>query len=73
MFMVFFNRYKTVFGSKLEQQSSGLGDQNGVLRITAGEEIDEKLYEDEFKSSSIQVVFQFIDENRLIQIIEFHF
>jgi len=57
MFMVFFNRFKTVFGSKLEQQPSGLGDQNGVLRITTGLEIDEKLYEDECKNSSVQVIF----------------
>ncbi|XP_027930903.1 putative E3 ubiquitin-protein ligase LIN isoform X2 [Vigna unguiculata] len=48
------NLFKTVFGSKLEQQPSGLGDQNGVLRITTGLEIDEKLYEDECKNSSVQ-------------------
>lgn len=57
MFMVFFNRFKTVFGSKLEQQPFSLGDPNGVLRITTGLEIDEKLYEDEYKSSSVQVIF----------------
>ncbi|XP_047158643.1 putative E3 ubiquitin-protein ligase LIN isoform X1 [Vigna umbellata] len=48
------NLFKTVFGSKLEQQPSGLDDQNGVLRITTGLEIDEKFYEDEYKSSSVQ-------------------
>jgi len=47
-----------VFGSKLEKQPSGLGDQTGVLRITTGQEIDEKLYEDELKSSSVQVIFR---------------
>ncbi|XP_014519006.1 putative E3 ubiquitin-protein ligase LIN-1 isoform X3 [Vigna radiata var. radiata] len=48
------NLFKTVFGSKLEQQPFSLGDPNGVLRITTGLEIDEKLYEDEYKSSSVQ-------------------
>ncbi|ESW19514.1 hypothetical protein PHAVU_006G131500 [Phaseolus vulgaris] len=48
------NLYKTVFGSNLEKQPSGLGDKTGVLRITTGQEIDEKLYEDELKSSSVQ-------------------
>ena len=57
MFMVFCNRYKTVFGSKLEQQPTGLGDQNGVLAITTGLEIDEKLYLDEYKCSPVQVIF----------------
>ncbi|XP_020240577.1 putative E3 ubiquitin-protein ligase LIN isoform X2 [Cajanus cajan] len=48
------NLYKTVFGPKLEQQPTGLGDQNGVLAITTGLEIDEKLYGDEHKCSSVQ-------------------
>ncbi|KAG4956432.1 putative E3 ubiquitin-protein ligase LIN-1 [Glycine max] len=48
------NLYKTVFGSKLEQQPTGLGDQNGVLAITTGLEIDEKLYVDEYKCSPVQ-------------------
>jgi len=57
MLMVFCNRYKTVFGSKLEQKTTGLGDQNGVLAITTGLEIDEKLYVDEHRCSSVQVIF----------------
>lgn len=48
------NLYKTVFGSKLEQQPTSLGDQNGVLTITTGSEIDEKLYVDEHKCGSVQ-------------------
>ncbi|KAL2603602.1 hypothetical protein AAZX31_09G020400 [Glycine max] len=48
------NLYKTVFGSKLEQKTTGLGDQNGVLAITTGLEIDEKLYVDEHRCSSVQ-------------------
>lgn len=46
-----------MFGSKLEQQPTGLGDQNGVLAITTGLEIDEKLYVDEHRCSSVQVIF----------------
>lgn len=53
----FWHRYKTVFGSKLEQQPTSLGDQNGVLTITTGSEIDEKLYVDEHKCGSVQVIF----------------
>ncbi|CAJ1962872.1 unnamed protein product [Sphenostylis stenocarpa] len=46
--------YKTVFGSKLEQQTTGLGDQSGVLKITAGLEINVEVDEDANKCSSVQ-------------------
>lgn len=50
-------RYKAVFGPKLEQQPTNLGDQNGALTISEGLEIDKKLYGDGYKCSSVQVIF----------------
>ncbi|KAL2341501.1 hypothetical protein Fmac_009441 [Flemingia macrophylla] len=48
------NLYKTVFGPKLDQQPTVLGDQNGLLATTADLEVDENLYGDENKRSSVQ-------------------
>ena len=56
-FVSLYNRHKAVFGPKLEQQPTGLGDQNGVLAIRKGTDIGENLYGDEFKCSSVQVSF----------------
>lgn len=49
------NRYKEVFGPKLEAKPTTLADQNGVLTIRWGLENDENLYGDEYNCTSLQV------------------
>ncbi|XP_019419627.1 PREDICTED: putative E3 ubiquitin-protein ligase LIN isoform X2 [Lupinus angustifolius] len=48
------NLYKAVFGPQIEQKSSGLGEQNGVLTISTCSATDEKLCGDEYNCNSIK-------------------
>ncbi|KAL1358797.1 hypothetical protein HN51_004036 [Arachis hypogaea] len=46
------NLYKAVFGPKLEQQPTGPDEQKGAIVIYKGSEINDKIYGDEYRSSS---------------------
>ncbi|KAE9594813.1 hypothetical protein Lalb_Chr18g0057761 [Lupinus albus] len=48
------NLYKAVFGPQLEQQPSGLGEQNGMLTISTCSATDEKLCGDEYNCNFIK-------------------
>jgi len=56
------NRYKEVFGPKLELKSTTLADQNGLLTIKWGSGNDENLYGDDYNRSSLQVSFSIFIE-----------
>lgn len=57
--LVAFNRYKEVFGPKLEHKTITLADQSGLFTVRwgSGSGIDEKLYGDEYNCTSLQVCF----------------